>query len=215
MTQPNVRIFEYDTAEVASPIGTRHIPGGSFAFKQRVALGCSMADVGNPGGTSGTLVFENVRFEIVNANIPDNKSSKVTALTINVGSDGSGISDLRLYLADDTGLTIPADSVGQDPAFIQYATSGVWQPNPVWPSGIHDVLPTTIPVNPNVHRQDGANVLIGNDDQNASEFIYLNLIVPWGFPLGNYGICGSGVVRLNLLFNFYNNDYLLQFGVPS
>jgi len=214
MSQPEVRIFEYDTAEIADPSGTRHIPGGSFAFKQRVSLGCMTADPANPGTTSGTIVFEGLKFEIVNGVAPDNDASKVTALTIGVGGIGSGISDLKLYLAEDTGLTIPANSVGQDPAFLQFAVSGTWQPNPVWPSGITDRLTTTIPTNPNVFRQDGANVLISNDDQNASQFIYLNLVVPWGFPLGEYGVCGSGLVRLGLLFNFYNNDYLLQFGSP-
>jgi len=214
MTQPDVRIFEYDTAEVASPVGTRHIPGGSFAFKQRVALGCSTASSANPGGTSGTIVFEGLKFEIVNGVPPDNKGSKITALTIGVGGTGSGISDLKLYLADDTGLTIPANSVGQDPAFLQFRASGTWQPNPVWGSGEGERLTTSIPANPNVIRQDGAQVLISNDDQNASQFVYLNLVVPWGFPLGEYGICGSGIVRLGLLFNFYNNDYLLQFGAP-
>jgi hypothetical protein len=214
MTQPTVRIFEYDTAEIASPVGTRHIPGGSFAFKQRVALGCSTALDSNPGGTSGTLAFEGLKFEIVNGVAPDNDASKVTALTIGVAGTGSGISDLKLYLAEDTGLTIPANSVGQDPAFLQFAVSGAWSPGIVWASGQAERLTSTIPTSPNVFRQDGKNVLISNDDQNASQFIYLNLVVPWGFPLGGYGACGSGIVRLGLLFNFYNNDYLLEFGSP-
>ena len=213
MTQPDVRIFEYDTAEIASPVGTRHIPGGSFAFKQRVSLGCMTASSASPGTTSGTLVFDNVKFEIINGETTDHVTSKVAALTIGVAGDNlSGVADLKLYLAEDTGLTIPAQSVGQDPAFIQFVASGAWLPGFTLASGQAPRLSTAIPAGPNVFRQDGKYVLVKNDDQNASQFIYLNLVVPWGFPLGTYGVCGSGTVRLGLLFNFYNNDYLLQFG---
>jgi hypothetical protein len=179
-----------------------------------VALGCSSASSLNPGGTSGTIVFEGLKFEIVNGVAPDNDASKVTALTIGVGGAGSGISDLKLYLAEDTGLTIPSNSVGQDPAFLQFAVSGAWAPGITLASGQAQRLTTSIPDNQNVFRQDGKGVLVANDDQNASQFIYLNLVVPWGFPLGEYGVCGSGTVRLGLLFNFYNNDYLLEFGAP-
>lgn len=218
MTQPDLRIYEYDTAELASPAGTRHIPGGSFAFKQRVALGCLAASPGNPGGSSGTLVFEDVRFTIENGVVTEpHHASKVTAITFNLGDfsgSQSGVSDLRLYLAEDTALTIPANSVGLDPAFIQFVASGAWKPGFTLASGQVQRLTSVIPTAPNIFRQDGKNILAGSDDSNSSQFVYLNLIVPWGFPLGTYGVCGSGLVRLGLLFNFYSNDYILAFGTP-
>lgn len=218
MTQPDLRIYAYDTDEIASPVGTRHIPGGSFAFMHRVALGCLTASESNPGGTSGTLIFDRTKFTIENSVVTEpHHASKVAALTFNLGDLGnsqSGVSDLRLYLAEDTGLTIPAQSVGLDSAFIQFVASGDWKPGFTLASGQAPRLTRTIPTSPNVFRQDGKNVLAGSDDSNSSQFVYLNLIIPWGFPLGTYGVCGSGLVRLGLLFNFYSNDYLLQFGTP-
>jgi len=46
---PIIRVFEWDTSEIASPVGQRHLAGGSFAFKQIVSSGCSTSDPNNPG----------------------------------------------------------------------------------------------------------------------------------------------------------------------
>jgi len=80
------------------------------------------------------------------------------------------------------------------------------------PSGAVERLPLVVPTLANVKRQDGTAGLVGETDANSSEFVYLNLVIPLGTPLGSYGVCGSGLLRFGLTFNFWCNDFILQFG---
>ena len=209
---PVIRVFAWDTDELASPVGNRTTPGGSFAFMHIVASGCEMADPNDPAGTSGTLIFEEVRFDLTNLPLPSHVESKVAAITFNLAASGTAISDLRLYLVDDSAFQASQDE-GLDRGFMQYAPSGsLWLPNLTLPSGSVARIPLTVPTASNVRRQDGAQALVGQDDQNSSEFVYLNIVLPLGTPLGAFGVCGSGLLRLGLLFNFWSNDFILQFG---
>lgn len=211
---PIIRVFEWDTSEIASPIGNRHIPGGSFAFKQIVSSGCRTANPNNPATTSGTLIFEDTTFDLTNLPLPSHLESKVTAITFNLAASGTAISDLRLYLVDDTAFQASRDQ-GLDAGFVQYVGSGaLWLINPLLPSGAVSRLSTAIPATQNVFRQDHNPGLVGEDDLNSSEFIYMNIVVPLGTPFGTYGVCGSGLLRFGLIFNYYNNDFILQFGDP-
>jgi len=196
---PIVRFFEWDTAEIADPAGTRHLEGGAFAFKQRLARGCQTYA---GAGTSGTLQFEGTTFDLTQTPLPSHLESKVTAVTISLGSSGVAISNMRLYLKDNTGLLASKDQ-GLDPAIVQFTASGIWQPGSVLPSGIAPELSTTIPAVPNLRRQDGAAGLEGEDDFNASQYVYMNVLVPLGAPLGAFGICGSGQINIGLAFDFY------------
>lgn len=214
MNFPITRFFEYDNTEIASPVGTRHLPGGHAAFVQQLSFGCATSNPLQPATTSGTLNFRGPTFEIFNGIIPSHTVTGTQVLTINLANSGVAISDMRLYLADDTALTIPADSVGQDPAFVQFTTNSAWQQNLSMPSGTGTRMSLVVPSEPNVLRQDGANLLAGQDDRNSSEFIYMNAVVPWGFPFGSFGACGSGILRFTLLFNYYSNDFILEFGDP-
>ncbi len=95
---------------------------------------------------------------------------------------------------------------------MQYSPSGGnWLSPVVMPSGSVNPIPLTVPSVPNVRRQDGSPGLVGEDDQNSSEFVYLNLVIPLGTPLGTYGVCGSGILRLALVFNYWSNDFILDF----
>ena len=209
---PIIRVFEWNTSEVASPVGSRTTPGGAFAFKQIVASGCQMANPNQPASTSGTLLFEDVRFDLTNLPLPSHLASKVTAITFNLAASGTAISDLRLYLVNDSAFQASQDE-GLDRGFMQYAPSGsLWLPNLTLPSGSAQRVPTTIPTLPNVRRQDGAQALIGEDDSNSSEFVYLNIVLPLGTPLGPFGVCGSGILRLALVFNYFSNAFVLGFG---
>jgi len=209
---PIVRVFEWETSEIANPVGSRTTPGGAFAFKQQVALGCQKADAGNPGGTSGTLIFEDTQFNLTQTPLPSHLESKVTAITFNLATSGTAISDLKLFVIDDSAFQGSADE-GLDRGFVQYATSGSsWQPNATMPSGAVDPLPLTVPNSQNVFRADGLPGLVGQDDVNSSEFVYLNAVIPLGSPLGEYGVCGSGALRLSLVFNYWCNDFILEFG---
>lgn len=196
---PLVRVIEWNTQEVASPIGSRHLPGGSFAFKQIVASGCLVADSMNPATTSGTLIFEDTKFSGTSSHL----ESRVAAITFHVVGTQSFISNMRLYLQDDSALRGPSDC-GLDPAFVQFATSGIWQPNSVLPSGDATKLPNTVPLSANVLQQDGNQALQGSLDPNSSQFVYLNLIYPFGGPLGTYGVCGSGLLRYELMYDYFN-----------
>ncbi len=200
---PIIRFFEFDTSEISDPSGTRHIEGGSFAFKQRLALGCKHY---SGTGTSGTLEFKGLRF---NSSSPKSHDiSKVASIIISLGSSGVAISDMRLYLKDDSALNYSKDS-GLDPAFVQATFSGVWQPNCTLPSGAGIRLSKVVPILPNIKRQDGGNALIKQDDDNVSQYIYCNIVAPWGGKLGSYGVCGSGALTLNLSFSYWDSMYLL------
>jgi hypothetical protein len=199
MTLPNppaVEMFEFDTTQITSPIGNRNIEQGCFAFVQRVALGSS---VYSGLGTSGTLIFKDVRFNVI-APVSD-VASRVHSLIFRMATSGFQITNMRLFSSNESALRGSVNA-GLDPAIIQYAHSGIWQPNPIWPSGITPQLPSVAPSTANLFRQDGGSAIVDLGDADVSEFIYLNLIVPNGFPLGRYGAGGSGLLRLAVLFDY-------------
>lgn len=208
---PLIRIFAWDVAEIASPVGSRTLPGGSFAFKYMVASGCQTADPMNPGSTSGILFFEGTKFDLTGPTLPPHLTSKPACITVNIANSGVGVSDMRLYLVDDSALRVGIwNNAGS--GIVQIQSSGNnWAYNLTMPSGSAPRLTTAIPSFPNIRRQDGAAGLAGQDDLNSSEFVYLNLIIPIGFPLGNFGVCGSGLLRFGLVFNYWSDDYLLSF----
>lgn len=212
---PFIRVFSWDTAEIASPVGNRTTPGGTFAFKHIVSSGCSTADPNNAANSSGILTFEETQFNLSSPPLPSHLESKVAAITFNVLGSGTAISDLRLFVADDSAFQGSADE-GLDRAFVQFVGSGnFWAYSGLLPSGAVDRLPLVVPDIQNVFRQDGSNALVGEGDLNSSEFIYLNLVIPLGTPLGEYGVCGSGLLRFGLTFNYWCNDFILEFGDNS
>lgn len=209
---PIIRAFAWNVAEIASPVGTLNIPGGAFAFKYIVASGCSKADSNFPATTSGTLMFEDTQFDLSQGSLPSHLASKPIAITFNLAASGTAISDLRLFLTDDSVFQACRDR-GLDSGFVQFAPSGSnWRYNLTMPSGIFQRLSTTLPTYQNIHRQDGDNGLLFQDAQNSSEFVYLNVILPLGTPLGTFGVCGSGLLRFGLVFNYWTNASLLNFG---
>jgi len=208
---PLIKIFEWNTAELANPSGSRHLAGGSFPFRSVVSEGCSSYDANNSNTTSGTLIFEDTKFTIVNGAAPSHIESKVTAVTLHMLTSGVAVGNIRFIMVDDGGLQAPLN-VNQDPAFIQYTVSGIWQPNALLPSGAGTRMTKDIPMVPNVNRQDGYGLLVGESDRNASQYVYFNVVLPWGHPLGSYGACGSGTIKLAFTFDYHSPDYILQFG---
>ena len=101
---PIIRVFAYDVAEIATPAGNRHIPGGSFAFRYIVASGCQTANPNQPTTTSGTLLFEEVRFDLTQGSLPSHVASKPAVITFNLAASGTAISDMRLFLTNDSTL---------------------------------------------------------------------------------------------------------------
>lgn len=216
MSAPIIRIFEYDTDEIASPVGTRNIPGGAFAFVQMVASGAIQANPLRPGSTSGTLWFKDIKYNFIEGAIIDDSkdyiTSKVSALLFNLGSAGSVISEMKLFISEDSALQASVD-LGGERGFVQIANSGTWHYKPTLPSGAGTRLTTTIPASPNVFRADGQLALFtARPETNTSQFIYTNLVLPKGYPLGTYGAYGSGRLSFGLIFSYWSNDYIIQFG---
>jgi hypothetical protein len=210
---PFLRIHEWNIGENSSPVGVRNVPAGSPAFKQIISVDCETSDPLNLSSTSGTLLFEDTKFEVFGAS-QSHLESRVAAITVHVVTDTVAIGNLKLYLQNDSAFQASQDE-GLDRAFIQFTTSGIWQPGALLPSGAGVKLETFIPNNPNVFRQDGALALVNTNDFNSSQFIYMNLVSPLGTPLGTYGICGSGLVTFCLGFDYWCNDFILEFGDPS
>jgi hypothetical protein len=198
---PIIQFFEWDIEELSTPIGRRHIAGG-IGFKQIVASGCQTADPNNTATTSGTLVFQGTKFDIVNGVLVSEQASKVAALTIHLDTSGVAIGNMKMFLRDDSALRASVDQ-GLDPAFVQMGASGTWNPTLTLASGAAPRLSTTIPSFPNIKRQDGAASLEGTNDFESSEFIYMNVVIPFGTPLGSFGVCGSGALRFGLSFDYF------------
>jgi hypothetical protein len=159
-------------------------------------------------------MFPGTKFNLADVTL-DYLASTPVAIVIHLDSSGVAISNMRFHLREDTAITIPPQSVGLDQGFVQLAVSGVWQPNSTLPSGAGTrLVKGIIPFEANVRREDGNFGLLGEDERNVSQFIYMNLILPVGFPLGTYGICGSGNLRFGLAFDYFFNGYMLEFGVP-
>jgi hypothetical protein len=194
---PLIHFYEYDVSEVASPIGLRHIEGAGFAFEQRLALGCQTY---TGIGTSGTLNFGELQFDF-SAPV-SHVESDVQAVIMRIANSGFVLTNMRLYLTDDTALRVARDA-GLDPAFVQYTTSGIWQPNALLPSGAGTRLSTTIPATQNLFRQDGNSRIDRNDDHDVSQFIYMNIVAPLGIPLGTFGVCGSGLLRFAVQYDYF------------
>jgi hypothetical protein len=200
---PIIRFHEWNVQEIASPIGNRHIPGAATAFQQILTSGCVYSTPGQPLTTSGVLKFEDLKFTITDGSSSSHLESRVSVLTVNLGASGTSVTNMKLYLADDSALDASHDA-GLDPSFVQFTTSGAWLQNVTLPSGAGTVMPVGVPISPNIKRQDGTLGLHTNDDFNSSEFIYMNLVVPFGTALGEYGACGSGNLRFALTFDYYD-----------
>lgn len=186
---PNLVWYQFDTTEVADPSGSRHIEGGSFAFQKVVSSGICVSG----------LAFPTVTIDL-SAGVQDSYISRPVALIFRLNSvtSGSGINDFRFYLSKDTALR--GDN-NQPFAFVQMTASGIWQPNCSLPSGVGTKFNLNeIPASPNVLRQDGKLFINGTGDSQVSQYIYINVVVPSRYPLGTYGICGSGDLEFALKY---------------
>ena len=83
---PIINFFNYNINEISDPSGTRHLEGANFAFKQKLALGCSKY---SGPGTSGTLSFQGLKFDT--SSPQSHLSSRIEAIVIALGSSGVAI----------------------------------------------------------------------------------------------------------------------------
>jgi len=188
---PELKWYQFHTDEFSDPSGERHIVGGAFAFDKVVASGTCVSGI-DFGDIS--LVVGGSQTHYVSTPI---------ALVFHLNSvvRGSGVDGLRFYLADDTAL----DGNGSEPKpFVQMFVSSTWQPFLTMPSGTGDkMVPDVVPFLSNVKRQDGLNYIEGITDEWVSQYIYMNIVVPSHYLVGDYGVCGSGSLRFAVAYNYY------------
>ena len=189
---PEIRFSSWDNSELADPVGTRHLVSGAFAYDKQIGVGCDNA-----------MAFGNLRLTLGN-NTPF-ASSDVAVVNFTFPNFGdlqsSGISTItnfRLWLPSGSGTVL--DLPG---SHLQFQTSGVWTPNFTFPSGAGQQLESTVPSQFNVRRIDGIPGIDSFNDANVSEWIYMRLFLDADFPVGTYGVCGSGTFRLRLTYDFY------------
>jgi hypothetical protein len=189
---PWLRWYQFHVDEFSDPSGERHIPGGAFAYDKTVGSGTCVSGISFPEIT------------IKVGSNKDNYASTPIALVFHLSNidSGSGVGGLRFYL--DQGSALDGD--GMPPkAFIQMIVSGQWQPFLTMPSGYGTPLvPGVVPELSNVFRQNGGNTLENITDDWVSQYVYLNVVIPNHFPLGTYGICGSGSLRFAVLYDYFN-----------
>jgi len=86
---------------------------------------------------------------------------------------------------------------------MEFFTSGVWVPNVSFPSGHGQEFSSILPDGFNVRQVDGRNEITSYTDSEVSEYVYMRMFVDVNFPIGTFGICGSGLLRPRLTFDFY------------
>ncbi len=186
---PNVVFYIFDTSEIADPSGSRHTTD-AFAFTKVVGS----------GSYASGLIFPDITIDL-SEGVQDNYYSRPVALIVRLNSidSGSGINDMRLYLSKDSALR--GDN-NQPFAFVQMVSSGIWQYNSVLPSGAGTRMNVNeIPISPNVFRQDGKLFLNGVGDSDVSQYVYINVVAPSRYPIGNYGIGASGELEFCLKYS--------------
>lgn len=189
---PVIQFSTWDNTELADPIGTRHLVSGSFAYDKLVGIGCGLA-----------MSFGGLQLD-AGANEPF-VGSNVAVLNISVSNMGelqaSGLNavyNMKLWIPAGSGSII--DTPG---AHLEFFTSGLWVPNVGFPSGHGQSFLRTLPTQFNVRQNGGRAELTSYTDDETSEYVYMRMFLDADFPLGTYGICGSGSLRPRLTFDFY------------
>lgn len=189
---PSIQFSTWDNTELADPSGTRHLVSGAFAYDKLVGLGCGLAMAFNElllnAGENEPFASSNVA--VLNIAVPNIGELQSSGLT--------GIYNMKMWIPAGSGSVI--DTPG---AHLEFFTSGLWVPNVDFPSGHGQEFLRTLPTQFNVRRQDGNNELVGYQDTQVSEYIYMRMFLDERFPVGTYGVCGSGSLRPRLTFDFY------------
>lgn len=189
---PEIRFSSWNNSELADPVGTRHLVSGAFAYDKLLGLGCSNAMAFNglilSLANNDTLVGSDVA--VVNVCVSNFGTLQASGL--------SAVYNMKLWIPSSSGTAINLPG-----ASLQFITSGVWVPNLSFPSGFGQTFLSTLPTQFNLRRIDGRAELLSLNDANVSEWVYMRLFLDINFPVGTYGICGSGLLRPRLTFDFY------------
>jgi hypothetical protein len=189
---PEIQFSSWNNKEIADPSGTRHLVSAAFAYDKLIGLGCGLAMPFNGLrlnlSTGEPFVGSNVA--VVNASFPN---------FVEAAASGLGtLNNMRIWIPVGSGTVL--DLPGSR---LEFLVSGLWVPNLGFPSGAGQQFPNTLPLVANLFRADGFNGITGFDDNNVSQFIYMRLFLDVDFPIGEFGACGSGILRPRLTFDFF------------
>jgi len=189
---PDIQFSSWDNTEIADPVGTRHLVSGSFAYDKLLGKGCvsslSFNGLQLSLGNNDPFVGSNVA--VVNISVPNFGELQASGIT--------ALYNMRIWLPAGSGTVL--DLPG---SHLEYQTSGAWVPNLAFPSGAGREFEGILPSQFNLRRVDGRAELLSYNDENVSEYIYMRLFLDSDFPVGDFGICGSGLLRPRLTFDFY------------
>lgn len=182
---PSTQFFAWNVSEFSSPVGTRDLVSGHFAFRQIVGN-----HVEHP------LEFRNVILDFATpSNISGLYQSTTECVTFRQTNDRFNLSNLRFWMPSGTALS-PS-------GHIEFAVSGQWIYNAHLPSGVGGTIPSGLPTLLNVRRQDGLGYIDGSQDIHVSEFIYMVITVPSGYSLGRYGFQGTGTMAFKMTYDWF------------
>lgn len=189
---PNIRFSSWNNAEPVEPLGVRHLVSGSPAYIKEVGIGCNSA-----------LSFNNLRLNVATQSFASSDVAVVNFSIPNfpelISSGVSTVNNFRLWMPQGSGTVTDLDGIS-----IQYKLYNNWQNSSiVFPSGAGEVFSGIQPTTYNITRIDGSHEITNYNDQNVSQWIYLRAFLDQEFPVGSYGICGSGLIRLRLTYDFY------------
>lgn len=189
---PIIQISSWNNAELADPVGTRHLVSGAFAYDKLVGIGCSLSMAFNNLRLDTTLgqPFIGSDVAVINFSVSNMAELKASGL--------STVYNMRLWIPAGSGSVI--DTPG---SHLEFFTSSVWVPNIAFPSGAGQPFLRTLPTQFNVRQHAGRNELIDYTDDETSEYVYMKMFLDERFPLGTFGVCGSGSLRPRLTFDFY------------
>lgn len=182
LNTPQVQLFEWDIREYSPPNGVRNIYGGHPAWVKELSI-------------TAPMEFEDVVLDFAST-ISGNYQSRVQCFTVGLSDNDFGISNMRLWMPSGTAL--------QTSGHIEFTASGLWIPWAKLPSGVGTIMPSSLPTNQNVWRQDSQfGNLEWSEDSHTSQFIYLALTVPSGMPLGQYGNGLNGQLSFRVTYDWF------------
>lgn len=189
---PEIRFSSWDNREFADPIGTRHLVNSAFAYDKLLGTGCE-----NTMAFNGLRLFIGQPFVESNINVLNFSFPNFGDLQ---ASGFTTISNMKLWLPAGSGTVFTTVKTG---SHFQFEARGEWIPNIGFPSGAGQEFSDTLPSQFNVRRIDGSPEITGFSDTQVSEWIYLRIFLDADFPVGTYGICGSGLIRMRLTYDFH------------
>jgi hypothetical protein len=189
---PEVQFSSWRNSELADPIGTRHLVSGAFAYDKLIGSGCDLSLSFNELvlRQNDNEPFVGSDVAVVNVSFPNFGELQASGL--------NAVYNMRMYIPQGQRDVLDLDGI-----HLQFQTSGVWTPNFTFPSGAGQQFSGVLPNQFNLRRIDGAAEITSFNDANVSEYIYMRLFLDRNFPVGTFGVCGSGALRPRLTFDFY------------